>query len=469
MTAATTQTQPPRRVLLIVSGGIAAYKALELVRLLKTAGVGVRCVLTHAASEFVTPLSLQALSGEPVHQDLFSLTDEQEMGHIALSRSADLVVVVPATANILAKMASGLADDLASTLLLATDTPVMVAPAMNVRMWEHPATRTNMHTLQQRGVIVVGPDDGEMACGEYGPGRLVEPTVLCDAILAQLETASSSPSGEPPSSSVSCSQTPPMQASCASVVNLRNGSLSHREQGASPETSSHWHPLVGKHALVTAGPTHEPIDPVRYLGNRSSGLQGYAIASALADLGAQVTLISGPTSLLAPSSVSLIRVETAQQMEAAVMSSLPADIAVCTAAVADWRVADPVSSKIKKQAGSPPPSLVLEPNPDILARISRPGQTRPTLVVGFAAETDDVEANAIAKRQRKGCDWIVANDVSAGTNVMGGTENRVILITEDGVEHWPLMAKTTLALNLARRIALRFGAPALATTEEARQ
>lgn len=470
MAAATTQTQPSRRVLLIVSGGIAAYKALELVRLLKKAAIGVRCVLTRAASEFVTPLSLQALSGEPVHQDLFSLTDEQEMGHIALSRSADLVVVAPATANILAKMASGLADDLASTLLLATDTPVMVAPAMNVRMWEHPATRANMNTLRQRGVIVVGPDEGEMACGEYGPGRLVEPEVLLDAILTHLDKDSYVNSDEHSSASVpSHYQTASSQVHSTSAVSLRNGSVSHCEQSASPETSSHWRPLVGKHALVTAGPTHEPIDPVRYLGNRSSGLQGYAIASALADLGAQVTLISGPTSLLAPSSVSLIRVETAQEMEAAVMSSLPADIAVCTAAVADWRVADPVSSKIKKQAGSPPPSLVLEPNPDILARISRPGPMRPTLVVGFAAETDDVEVNAIAKRQRKGCDWIVANDVSTGTNVMGGTENKVILITEDGVEHWPLMAKTTLALNLARRIALRFGAPALATTEEGHQ
>ncbi|MCH4090677.1 bifunctional phosphopantothenoylcysteine decarboxylase/phosphopantothenate synthase [Acetobacter sp.] len=460
MTAATTQARPPRRVLLIVSGGIAAYKALELVRLLKTAGIGVRCVLTRAASEFVTPLSLQALSGEPVHQDLFSLTDEQEMGHISLSRSADLVVVAPATANILAKMASGLTDDLASTLLLATDTPVMVAPAMNVRMWDHPATRTNMDTLRQRGVVVVGPDEGEMACGEYGPGRLVEPTVLRDAILAHLETLSS---GKYASSAV------PTQPPDTSAVSLRNGYLSHRVQNdVAPEISSHWRPLIGKHALVTAGPTHEPIDPVRYLGNRSSGLQGYAIAGALADLGAQVTLISGPTSLLAPSNVSLIRVETAQQMEAAVMGSLPADIAVCTAAVADWRVAVPVSSKIKKQAGSPPPTLVLEPNPDILASISRPGPSRPSLVIGFAAETDDVEANAIAKRQRKGCDWIVANDVSTGTNVMGGTENTVILITEDGVEHWPLMAKTTLALNLARCIALRFGAPALANSEEGR-
>ncbi|AQS85002.1 MAG: bifunctional phosphopantothenoylcysteine decarboxylase/phosphopantothenate synthase [Acetobacter aceti] len=469
MAATTTHARPPRRVLLIVSGGIAAYKALELVRLLRTAGVGVRCVLTRAASEFVTPLSLQALSGEPVHQDLFSLTDEQEMGHIALSRSADLVVVAPATANILAKMASGLADDLASTLLLATDTPVMVAPAMNVRMWEHPATRTNMHTLRQRDVIVVGPDEGEMACGEYGPGRLVEPVALRDAILAHLETPSSGSPGESASAPVSGHQPPAAQACSSPAVSLRGGSLSHREQGASQEASSHWRPLIGKHALVTAGPTHEPIDPVRYLGNRSSGLQGYAIAGALADLGAQVILISGPTSLLAPSNVSLIRVETAQQMEAAVIASLPADIAVCAAAVADWRVADPVSSKVKKQAGSPPPSFVLEPNPDILARISRPGPTRPALVVGFAAETDDVEANAIAKRQRKGCDWIVANDVSTGTNVMGGTENTVMLITEDGVEHWPLMAKTTLALNLGRRIALRFGAPALATREEGRQ
>ncbi|NHN88508.1 bifunctional phosphopantothenoylcysteine decarboxylase/phosphopantothenate synthase [Acetobacter conturbans] len=459
MTAATRAGQPRKRVLLIVSGGIAAYKSLELIRLLKTACVDVRCVLTKAGAEFVTALSLQALSGEPVHQDLFSLTDEQEMGHIALSRSADLVVVAPATANLLAKMAGGLADDLAATLLLATDTPVMVAPAMNVRMWENAATRANMATLAQRGVLVVGPDEGEMACGEYGPGRLVEPDVLRDAILAHLNP--SSPFAENPvaftgsknqqkrENGVACRDTaPPAQVS--------------------PDARTpHWLPLLGRHALVTAGPTHEPIDPVRYLGNRSSGLQGYAIAGALAQLGANVTLISGPTSLLAPSDVSLIRVETAREMEQAVMSSLPVDIAVCAAAVADWHVVNAVTSKIKKQAGTPPPSLSLEPNPDILARLSAAGPRRPALVVGFAAETDDVEANAVAKRKRKGCDWILANDVSEGTNVMGGTHNTAILITEDGVERWPLMTKADLALRLVRKIALRFGAPALASHGEA--
>lgn len=458
MTAAATTGQTRGRVLLIVSGGIAAYKSLELIRLLKAENVDVGCVLTKAAEEFVTPLSLQALSGEPVHRELFSLTDEQEMGHIALSRSADLLVVAPATANILAKMAIGLADDLATTLLLATDTPVMVAPAMNVRMWEHPATRANVALLRERHVLVAGPDDGAMACGEYGPGRLVEPAALRDAILRQLDAG---PKAPPPTGS-------PTDVSHRDVVAAKATQAS-----ASPMSPAHswsqapatpWLPLLGRRALVTAGPTHEPIDPVRYIGNRSSGLQGYAIAGALADLGADVTLVSGPTALLAPSNVSLIRVETGTEMEAAVFGCLPVDIAVCAAAVADWRVANAVGSKIKKQPDAAPPSLRLEPNPDILARLSAPGPQRPTLVVGFAAETDDVERNAIAKRQRKGCDWIVANDVSEGTNVMGGPNNTAILITEDGVEHWPLMTKTDLALRLARRIARRFGAPALTSS-----
>lgn len=423
-----TEQPANRRVLLVVCGGIAAYKTLELVRLLKAVGVDVACVLTEAGAEFVTPLSLQALTGHPVHQQLFSLTLEQEMGHIALSRSADLVVVAPATASILARMTTGLADDLASTLLLATDTPVMVAPAMNVRMWEHPATQSNVRTLRERGILFVGPDEGSMACGEYGPGRLAEPPVLRDAILQWLDRA-------PPKSAPSMPTGNPPAAPTPSLAPL---------------------PLAGRHALVTAGPTHEPIDPVRYLGNRSSGLQGYAIAGALARLGARVTLISGPTALSVPADVSGVRVETGVEMEQAVLAALPADIAVCAAAVADWRVEHVATSKIKKQAGALPPTLRLVPNPDILARLSASGPQRPALVVGFAAETDDVEANAVAKRARKGCDWIVANDVSEGTNVMGGSENQAILITEDGVEHWPLLAKTDLAQRLAERIADRF-------------
>ncbi|WP_415486435.1 bifunctional phosphopantothenoylcysteine decarboxylase/phosphopantothenate synthase [Acetobacter sp.] len=446
-----------KRVLLIVSGGIAAYKSLELIRLLKAAQIDVRCVLTKAGAEFVTPLSLQALSGEPVHEDLFSLTSEQEMGHIALSRSADLVVVAPASADILAKMAAGLADDLAATLLLATDTPVMVAPAMNVRMWEHPATRANVATLQQRGVMFVGPDEGEMACGEHGPGRLVEPAALRDAILSWLRGQSTSPDKD---QSVTRSA-PAGNKESGYVVPSREEPFKAGSVTRIPSSIQNWLPLLGRHAIITAGPTHEPIDPVRYIGNRSSGLQGYAIAGALADLGANVTLISGPTSILAPSNVSLIRVETGVEMEQAVTDSLPADIAICAAAVADWRVANAVTSKIKKQPGSPPPALSLEPNPDILARLSAPSPDRPALVVGFAAETDNIEINAIAKRKRKGCDWIIANDVSEGTNVMGGTSNTIILITEDGVEHWPQMTKTDIAMQLARRIAQRFGAPAL--------
>ncbi|NHN83752.1 bifunctional phosphopantothenoylcysteine decarboxylase/phosphopantothenate--cysteine ligase CoaBC [Acetobacter musti] len=423
-----------KRVLLIVSGGIAAYKALELVRLLKTSGVDVRCVLTKAATEFVTPLSLQALSGEPVGQDLFSLTDEQEMGHIVLSRSADLVVVAPATANILAKMAQGLADDLATTLLLATDTPVMVAPAMNVRMWEHPATQANMALLVDRGVMVVGPDEGEMACGEFGAGRFVEPPMLRDAILGWFGGQSSS-------------------GAAAASVGFQGAALG-------------WEPLAGRRALVTAGPTHEPVDPVRYLGNRSSGLQGYAIAAALVVLGARVTLVSGPVSLADPAGVNVVRVETGLEMERAVRAALPVDIAVCAAAVADWRVDGISGRKLKKRADMAPPVLTLVPNPDILAILSAPGPERPTLVVGFAAETDDVEVNAVAKRTRKGCDWIVANDVSAGTNVMGGPDNRAVLITEDGIERWPLLPKADLARRLAQRIAARFEAPVMASGGE---
>ena len=389
-----------KRVLLIVSGGIAAYKALELVRLLRKAHCTVTAVLTPAGAQFVTPLSLQALTENPVYTDLFSLTDESEMGHIQLSRAADLVVVTPASADILAKMAAGLASDLATTLLLATDKPVLVAPAMNVRMWLHAATQANLATLAARGVAVVGPDEGAMACNEYGPGRLSEPL----AILAAIEAL-----------------------------------LAARK------------PLAGLHALVTSGPTHEPIDPVRYIANRSSGRQGHAIAKALADLGAQVTLVSGPVSIADPVGVDVRHVETAAEMLAACSAALPADVAVFAAAVADWRT-EVAGLKLKKAPGAAPPALALVVNPDILATIAQ-GTPRPRLVVGFAAETNDVLAHASEKRLRKGCDWIVANDVGAGSDIMGGTENEVHLVTEAGIETWPRLAKRDVAARLAARIA----------------
>ena len=396
-----------RRVLLIVSGGIAAYKALELIRLLTGAGSGVTCVLTENGGRFVTPLSLQALSGAKVYADLFSLTDESEMGHIQLSRAADVLVVAPATANILAKMAAGLADDLASTVLLATDKPVLVAPAMNVRMWLHPATQANMRTLEQRGVRVVQPGEGAMACNEFGPGRLAEPP----EILAAIE----------------------------SLLNPAPG------------------PLSGRHALVTSGPTHEPIDPVRYLANRSSGRQGHAIAAALAALGARVTLVSGPVSIPDPPGVAVHRVETALEMLEACRAALPADVAVFAAAVADWRVDRAAPQKIKKQPGAAPPALTLVPNPDILASIAAPGAQRPRLVVGFAAETAELLANAQAKLARKNADWIVANDVSPETGIMGGAENAVHILSAAGTESWPLLAKDAVARRLADRIAAALG------------
>jgi phosphopantothenoylcysteine decarboxylase/phosphopantothenate--cysteine ligase len=391
-----------KRVLLIVSGGIAAFKALELIRLLRKSGCAVRCVLTEGGAQFVTPLSLQALSEDRVYTDLFSLTDESEMGHIQLSRSADLVVVAPASADILAKMAAGLAGDLASTLLLATDKPVLVAPATNVRMWQHAATQANMATLAARGVHVVGPDEGAMACNEYGAGRLSEPPAILEAITALLAP--------------------------------------HR-------------PLQGRHALVTSGPTHEPIDPVRYIANRSSGRQGHAIAAALAALGARVTLVSGPVSVPDPKDVHVLRVETAAEMLAACQTALPADIAVFAAAVADWRMTHAGERKLKKTPGGAPPALELVPNPDILATISTAGSARPRLVVGFAAETHDVATYAEEKRRRKGCDWIVANDVSPATGIMGGAENEVQLITETGIEPWPRLGKDEVATRLAARIA----------------
>jgi phosphopantothenoylcysteine decarboxylase / phosphopantothenate---cysteine ligase len=389
-----------KRILLVVGGGIAAYKALELVRLIQKAGGSVVPVLTRAGASFVTPLSLAALSKSKVYQDLFDLTDEAEMGHIELSRSADLIVVAPATADLLAKMAQGRADDLASTLLLATDTRVLVAPAMNVRMWQHPATARNLASLRGDGVLFVGPDEGEMACGEYGPGRLAEPP----AILASIGTA------------------------------LGGG------------------PLSGRHALVTSGPTHEPIDPVRYIANRSSGAQGTAIAAALRDLGARVTFVTGPAAVPPPSGVDVQRVETAREMAAAVAAALPADVAVMAAAVADWHVANAVGEKIKKDGKVGLPALSFVENPDILAGLAK-GKTRPLLVIGFAAETTDVVAHAMAKRSRKGADWIVANDVSPATGIMGGTENAVTLLTADGAEVWPRMTKDAVARRLAARIA----------------
>ena len=393
-----------KRILLIVGGGIAAYKTLDLIRRLRERGAAVTPVLTRAGAEFVTPLSISALAGEKVFTDLFDLTDEAEMGHIQLSRSADLVVVAPATADLMAKMAQGHANDLASTLLMATDTPVMIAPAMNVRMWEHPATRRNLAQLMADGVRVVGPNAGDMACGEYGPGRMSEPL----EIVAAIEGA------------------------------LGKG------------------PLSGKRILVTSGPTHEPIDPVRYIANRSSGAQGTAIARALAALGANVVFVTGPADVPPPAGVQLVQIETAQQMLQAVEEALPADAAIFAAAVADWRVASASGSKIKKDAGRLP-VLEFTENPDILASVSQRKADRPGLVVGFAAETDDVIANATAKRARKGCDWIVANDVSPTTGIMGGTENAVHLITAEGREDWPRMSKTEVAERLAHRIAQVLG------------
>lgn len=390
-----------QRVLLIVGGGIAAYKALELARLLRKAGVAVRPILTSAGAQFITPLSLAAVCEDKVYTELFSLTDEAEMGHIELSRSADLVVVAPATADLMAKAANGLAGDLASTALLATDKPVLMAPAMNVRMWEHPATCRNAARLRQDGVAFVGPTEGAMACGEFGMGRMSEPQEILTAILSRLEGRSA-------------------------------------------------RPLSGQRAIVTAGPTAEPLDPVRLLTNRSSGKQGFAIAGALAELGADVTLVAGPVSLAAPPGVRRVDVETARQMLAACEAALPADIAVCVAAVSDWRPSEAATSKMKKTENGPP-SIDLVENPDILATLSKSAR-RPRLVVGFAAETDAVEDHAKAKLARKGCDWIIANDVSvAGT--MGGDENAVAIVTPAGIERWERVAKTEVAQRLARRMA----------------
>ena len=393
-----------KRVLLIIGGGIAAYKSLELIRLLQKSGASVVPVLTRAGAEFVTPLSVSALAGHRVYQELFDLTDEAEMGHIQLSRAADLLVVAPATADLMAKMATGRADDLSSTLLLATDKRVLVAPAMNVRMWGHPATQRNVATLRGDGVLMVGPDAGEMACGEFGPGRMSEAADIMAAIGAAL--------------------------------------------GATRAAG----PLAGRHVLVTSGPTHEPIDPVRYIANRSSGAQGTAIAAALRDLGARVTFVTGPALVPAPGGVDVVRVETAAQMLSAVQKALPADAAVMAAAVADWRVANAGLQKMKKDGAGQAPALEFAENADILATVSQ-GPERPRLVVGFAAETERVVEHATAKRLRKGCDWIVANDVSPTTGIMGGAENAVTVISAAGAEVWPRMTKDAVARRLADQIA----------------
>ncbi|MGE0733438.1 MAG: bifunctional phosphopantothenoylcysteine decarboxylase/phosphopantothenate--cysteine ligase CoaBC [Alphaproteobacteria bacterium] len=393
-----------KRVLLVIAGGIAAYKSLDLIRRLRERGAGVRCVITRAGTQFVTPLSAAALSHSRVYTDQFSLTDESEMGHLRLSQEADIVVVAPATADILAKMAQGIADELATTVLLASAAPILVAPAMNHRMWLHPATVANVKTLAARGILQIGPNAGSLAENESGIGRMAEPL----EIVAAIETYF----------------------------------------GASA-------PLAGKRALVTSGPTFEAIDPVRFIGNRSSGKQGHAIAAALARLGATTTLVSGPTHLADPPGVTMWKIESARDMLEACRKSLPADVAVCAAAVADWRTADEAEQKLKKGKGGPP-SLKLVENPDILAALSAPSNARPRLVIGFAAETENVVANAQAKRAKKGCDWILANDVSADTGTFGGDRNTIHLVTEHGVDAWPTLGKDEVAQRLARRVAAYF-------------
>lgn len=406
-----------KSVLLIIGGGIAAYKSLELIRELSKRGIATRAILTRAGAEFITPLSVSSLTGEKCFSELFDLTDEAEMGHIELSRSADIVVVAPATADLMAKCANGLANDLASTTLLATDKPVMFAPAMNVKMWEHPATQRNFETLKNDGAMIVGPTEGEMACGEYGPGRMAEPATIADQVEAFF-------------------------------LKDANG------------------PLTGKRVLVTAGPTVEPIDPVRYIANRSSGKQGYAIAAALRNLGADVILVTGPTHEHIPAGIETIRVDTAREMMTASQNSLPVDCAVFCAAVADYRPAIETTHKIKKERGGLT-DLPLTENPDILKSIAQLKDGRPQLVVGFAAETDDVLGHAEAKMKRKGCDWIVANDVSPGAScAMGGSRNTVILITDQGDETWPEMSKDDVARGLADRIAKTLSTPKIVKAAE---
>jgi phosphopantothenoylcysteine decarboxylase / phosphopantothenate---cysteine ligase len=397
-----------KRILLIISGGIAAYKCLELIRRLRDRDVQLHCVLTSGGAQFVTPLSVAALSEGKVYSDLFSLTDESEMGHIQLSRDADLLVVAPASADIIARMSAGIADDLATTVLLATDKPVLIAPAMNVRMWEHAATQANIHTLETRGIIRVGPESGDMACGEFGFGRMAEVPDIVAAIERHL----------------------------SSGVAVVGG------------------PLAGRSALVTSGPTREPIDPVRFIANRSSGKQGHAIATALSRLGAQTTLVSGPTTLADPTDLTVIHVETAREMLAACETALPVDIAVCAAAVADWRVSDTAANKLKKNDGVA--KLDLTENPDILHTLAQSGNKRPELLIGFAAETEDLVTRATEKRLNKGCDWIIANDVSADAGTFEGDDNTVHWIDGKEVEAWPKMSKDDVAMSLATRIAEHF-------------
>lgn len=398
-----------KTILLVISGGIAAYKALELVRMLRRHGARVRGVLTAGGAQFITPLSVASLTEHHCYTDLWSLKDETEMGHIRLSREADLIVIAPASANMIAKMAQGVTDDLASTMLLAADKQVLVAPAMNHMMWKHPATRENMAKLRARGVMVTGPDEGDMACGEFGPGRMSEPAVICDAIAQYFADAASA-----------------------------------REK-----------PLAGMAALVTSGPTYEPLDPVRFIGNRSSGKQGHAIAQALAQAGAEVTLVTGPVGIADPAGARVVRVETAAEMLAACLEALPVDIAVCAAAVSDWSPVAAQAQKIKKQADKEPPVIALKENPDILATLAQHQGLRPRLVVGFAAETQDMPAAAVKKRQAKGCDWIVGNDVAADL-VFGADANRVTLVTAEGQQPWEMAGKDEVARRLVREIAAHF-------------
>ena len=389
-----------KRVLLIISGGIAAYKSLELIRIMKKTGLTVRGILTKGGAEFVTPLAVSSLSENKVYKDLFSLTDEAEMGHIRLSRETDLIVIAPASADLLAKMAQGIADDLASTTLLATNKPVMAVPAMNVRMWENAATQENLNTLHKRGIKIIGPDEGDMACGEFGPGRMVEPEEISAEIIKYFGDNS---------------------------------------------------PLAGKKALVTSGPTQEPIDPVRFISNRSSGKQGHAIAAALARQGAITKLVSGPTNQPDPAGVEVEHIETAQEMLNAGQAALPVDIAVCAAAVSDWHINEEAKTKIKK-TNDTPPTLRMATNPDILATLSSAGKNRPTLVIGFAAETDNIVANAKNKRDKKGCDWLLANDVSAESGTFGGSKNTIHFINDSGIEDWPEMTKKEVAETLSEKI-----------------
>tara|TARA_Y100001968_G_scaffold112838_1_gene102246 strand:+ start:522 stop:1733 length:1212 start_codon:yes stop_codon:yes gene_type:complete len=390
-----------KRILLIVTGGIAAFKSLELVRQIRSVGGEVRAILTKSAAEFVTPLSLQALTEDRVYSDLFSLTEESEMGHIQLSRNSDIILVAPATANFLAKMRLGICDDLASTVVLATDKPVIAVPAMNVRMWDHEATQENIITLKDRNIKFIGPNEGEMACGEYGLGRMSEPSEIVSGIQSILEQNQ---------------------------------------------------PLLGKTALVTAGPTREPIDPVRFIANRSSGKQGYAIAEALAAAGAETTLVTGPTNLPVPSGMRVLKIETADEMLAHCLESLPVDVAVCAAAVADWKVANKSEQKIKKQKNINHGNLLLNQNADILKTLSNADNNRPSLVIGFAAETEDILKNGIRKRKEKNCDWILANDVAMGTQTFGGDNNAIHFISQKGTEEWPIMKKEDVARYLAKKI-----------------